>query len=59
VAGGERPIARAMILAGDVVLWLACRRPKRRKTSEIVTMMDMMIRMIIIQVWSVNGLVLV
>lgn len=53
-----RPIARAMILAGlDVAPWLACRRPKRRKTSEQVTMMEMMIRMMMIQVWSTDVLV--
>lgn len=31
----------------------ACRRPKRRKTSDIVTMMEIRIRTMIIQVWSV------
>lgn len=47
-----------MILAGlDVAPWLACRRPKRRKTSEQVTMMEMMIRMMMIQVWSTDVLV--
>lgn len=30
----------------------ACRSPKRRKTSEMVTMMEIRIRTIIIQVWS-------
>jgi hypothetical protein len=40
-----------MILAGlDVVPWLAWRRPKRRKTSEQVTMIEMIIRMMMIQV---------
>jgi len=45
-----------MILAGlDDVPWLAWSRPKRRKTSEQVMMMEMMIRIMMIQVWSVMG----
>lgn len=32
----------------------ACRRPKRRTTSEMVTKMEMMMRTMMIQVWSVD-----
>jgi hypothetical protein len=58
-ARGDRPMARAMMAAGLVAApSRACRRPKRRKTSEIVTRMEMMMRTMMIQVWSVGcGLV--
>lgn len=51
--GKERPMARAMILAGvDVAPSRAWRSPKRRKTSEMVTIIEMRIRTMMIQVWS-------
>lgn len=54
-ARGERPMARAMMAAGDVAApSRACRRPKRRKTSEIVTRIEIIIRTMMIQVWSVG-----
>ena len=41
----DRPMTRAKILAGvPVAPWLAWRRPKRRKASESVTMIEMMMR---------------
>lgn len=43
---------RARIVAGDEAPPRACRSPKRRKTSEMVTTMEMAIRTMIIQVWS-------
>lgn len=54
-AEAERPKARAMMAAGVAAApSRACRRPKRRKTSEIVTRMEIMIRTMMIQVWSVG-----
>lgn len=53
----DRPMTRAKILAGvPAGPWLAWRRAKRRKTSEIVTMIEMMMRTMMIQVWSRMGL---
>lgn len=49
----DRPMTRANMLAGvPAGPWLEWRRPKRRKTSEIVTMIEMMMRTMMIQVWS-------
>jgi hypothetical protein len=49
----DRPMTRAKILAGvPAAPWLAWRRPKRRKASESVTMIEMMMRTMMIQVWS-------
>ena len=54
----DLPMTRAKILAGvPAEPWLAWRRPKRRKTSEIVTMIEIMMRTMMIQVWSRMGLV--
>lgn len=54
----DRPMTRAKILAGvPAGPWLAWRRAKRRKTSEIVTMIEIMMRTMMIQVWSKMGLV--
>lgn len=49
--GMFRPMARERILAGLAEApSRACRRPKRRKTSEMVTMMEIMMSTIMIQV---------
>lgn len=54
----DRPMTRAKILAGvPSGPWFALRRAKRRKTSEIVTMIEIMMRTMMIQVWSGMGLV--
>lgn len=51
--GADRPMTRAKILAGvPLGPWLAWRRPKRRNTSKVVTRIEIMMRTMIIQVWS-------
>ena len=56
---GELPRARVrmVVIVVEAPPSRAERRPKRRNTSEVVTRMEMMMRTIMIQVWSMAMLV--
>jgi hypothetical protein len=55
--GIDRPMARARILVGlEAAPSRAWRRPKRRKTSEMVTRIEMTMRTMMIHVWSICGI---
>lgn len=45
---------RMVVIVEDASFSRAERRPKRRKTSKVVTRMEMMMRTMMIQVWSIH-----